>query len=124
MEKLKQHSGIVKAILVSLFAGYLVTVIGVVILALLLLQFQLSEQAVEIGIIITYIISAFFAGFFAGKQLKNRKFVWGMITGLSYYLILLLVSVIARRQLGTDGRDIMTTFFICVGSGMLGGMIS
>lgn len=124
MERVKQNTEIIKSFLISLVAGYLVTFIGVVILALLLLQFQVSEKTVDIGIIVIYILSSFVAGYVIGKRLQNRKFLWGLITGLGYYIILLIVSLIARKQLGTDGSEILTTLFMCAGSGMLGGMIS
>lgn len=124
MEKIKYEPGIIRAILMSLLTGYAVTILGLFLLAFLLLQFQLSEDMVEIGIVILYILSSLSAGYLVGKQLRNRKFIWGLFTGLSYYLILLVISIIAHRQLGAEPREIITTFLICVGSGMLGGMIS
>ena len=46
-------------VLLGLLAGYLVTLMGLFILALLLLQFQLSSEMVEIGILILYLLSVF-----------------------------------------------------------------
>jgi putative membrane protein (TIGR04086 family) len=113
-----------RTFLISLFAGYLVTAAGLFVLALLLLQFQLSEKTVDIGIIAVYVLSAFMAGFLAGKQLQSRKFFWGMITGVLYYLLLLVVSVVIKKQLNAEPGELLTTLLICVGSGMLGGMLS
>ena len=88
------------------------------------LQLHLSERAVEIGIIILYVVSVFTAGFIVGKLMKTRKFLWGMVEGLAYYLILFVLSMIMQKNLAMDGRELLTVFCICMGGGMLGGMLS
>lgn len=113
-----------KDILVSLFGGYAITVLGIVSVALLLLFFQISENMVDIGIIIIYIVSCLGAGFIVGKRTKVRKFLWGMVSGMLYFLILMLVSLLMRHSLGNIGSDLATAALICIGSGTLGGMIS
>ena len=114
----------VKDVLVALFAGYVCTFLGIVLLALLLLFFQVSENMVDIGIIIIYIISCLILGIIVGKRTKNKKFLWGIVGGAVYFILLILISLTANQSLGGNGKDIMTTLLICVGSGALGGMIS
>lgn len=111
-------------ITISLVVGYLVTILGILVLALLLLGFQLTEDTVNIGIIIIYVISTFAGGLAAGKQLKVRKFFWGMITGVIYYLVLILVSLGTGQSLTNQGQELITVFLMCFGGGTLGGMIS
>lgn len=112
------------SVLVGLLAGYLVTLVGLFILALLLLQFQLSSETIEIGILVLYLLSVFIAGFLVGKVKKTKKFLWGMAEGMAYYLVLLLLSVLVQKSLGADGRELFTAFCLCTGGGMLGGMLS
>lgn len=114
----------VKDIFVSLLGGYGITFLGIVILAFLLLMFQISEDMVDVGIIIIYILACLGAGIIIGKRTKMKKFIWGMLAGGMYFLVLLLMSVILQNSFGKEGRDIVTVLFICVGSGTLGGMIS
>ena len=111
-------------VLTGLLAGYLITLIGLFVIALLLLQLHLSERVVEIGIILLYVVSVFTAGFIVGKLMKTRKFLWGMVEGLAYYLILFVLSMIMQKNLAMDGRELLTVFCICMGGGMLGGMLS
>ena len=113
-----------KDIFVSLLGGYGITFLGIVILAFLLLMFQISEDMVDVGIIIIYILACLGTGIIIGKRTKMKKFLWGMLAGGMYFLVLLLMSVILQNSFGKEGRDIVTVLFICVGSGTLGGMIS
>ena len=122
--KEKNKLDYVKDVLVSLFGGYVITVLGIVIVALLLLLFQISENMVDIGIIIIYVLSCLGAGFIVGKRTKARKFLWGMVSGIIYFLILLLISFLMQHSMKNIGSDLATVLLICIGSGTLGGMIS
>lgn len=121
---MEQRTKNIKPLLISLLTGYLVTLIGVVFIAFILLQFQISEKTVDVGIILLYIVSSFASGFMIGKKIQNRKFLWGLVSGICYFTLLLIISLLSKKQLETDLREIITTVFICAGSGMLGGMIS
>ena len=114
----------VKDIFVSLVGGYGLTFLGIVILAFLLLMFQISEDMVDVGIILIYILACLGTGIIMGKRTKLKKFFWGMIGGGMYFLVLLIMSMLLHNSLGGEGRDLLTVLFICVGSGTLGGMIS
>ena len=71
MESRNDKSGYVKKLGISLLAGYLVTLVGIFLLALCLFLFQITEEIVDIGIIVIYVASSLGAGFLAGKQLKT-----------------------------------------------------
>lgn len=114
----------IKDVVVSLFGGYAVTFLGIVILALLLLMFQITENVVDVGILVTYILSGLSTGFIVGKRTGSRRLVWGMVSGICYFLILFLVSLILKQDMSDLGNDLTTTVLICVGSGILGGMLS
>ena len=114
----------VKDFFVSLLGGYSVTFLGIVILAFLLLMFQISEDMVDVGIILIYILACLGTGFIIGKRIKMKKFFWGMLAGGLYFLVLLFMSMMLHNSLEGAGRDIITVFLICAGSGTVGGMIS
>lgn len=122
--KEKKKADYVKDILVSLFGGYLITFLGIVILAVLLLILQISENMVDIGILVIYVTACLAAGIIVGKRTMNKKFLWGMVSGVMYFLILFIISMLANQSIENVGNDLVTTFCICVGSGTLGGMIS
>ena len=111
-------------IMKCLLCSYLVTGVLLLVLALLLYRLHLSENVVSIGITIIYIVSAFLAGFISGKKIGKQKFLWGLFMGCIYFLVLLLISLLVNHGVEEVAMKIGTTFFLCAGSGMLGGMLS
>ena len=95
-----------------------------VILALLLYKAGLSEEMVNAGILLIYVISTFSGGFVIGKLAGVRKFLWGLLLGVVYFVLLLLISLGIYHSLQSDLMNLGTTFLLCAGGGMLGGMIS
>ncbi|MBP3459283.1 MAG: TIGR04086 family membrane protein [Lachnospiraceae bacterium] len=93
-------------------------------LAFLLYKFRLDEKIVNIAVIVIYVLVTFLTGFLAGKKLKVRKFLWGFLLGAGYFVILAVVSMIAGQQETVVGSHLLTTFMLCAGGGMLGGMLS
>lgn len=111
-------------ILKCLLISYLLTTGLLLLLALMLYRFGLSEKIVSICIIAIYIIVTFLAGFLAGKREGSRKFLWGLMMGGLYFLILIVVSLIVNHGMGGVSGKLLTVLMLCCGSGMLGGMVS
>lgn len=124
MEKKMIDSTKVVFALKCMLAAYLLTAGLLLLLALMLYRFGLSEKIVSISIILIYIAVTFLAGFLAGKRAGEKKFLWGLAMGCIYFLILTAVSMIVNRGMEEIGNGLITVFLLCGGSGMLGGMIS
>lgn len=110
--------------LIFLLAAYLITFAGLLLLSLLLYKIPLSDSAVNIGVVIIYTLSTFLASFLCGKKVKQKKFMWGLLLGIAYFLVLLLISFITNQSVGTLGSNALTAFIICAGAGTLGGMLA
>lgn len=108
----------------SLLCAYIISGILLLLLAFLLYKFNLDEGKVAAGIIMIYVISTFAGGFIVGKLAGVRKFLWGLTCGILYFGLLLLVSIAIYRSLQGNGANVLTTFLLCAGGGMLGGMVS
>ncbi|MBQ7944834.1 MAG: TIGR04086 family membrane protein [Lachnospiraceae bacterium] len=111
------------SLLKGILLAYIVTGIMLLVMAFLLYKFNLSETVVDIGILICYVISALIAGMCYAINAKSRKFAWGMLAGFAYYAILLVISVGVEADFQLLSTSCVTTLFICIGSGMLGGML-
>ena len=107
----------------SLLAAYIVTGLLLLLLAVLLYKLQLAESQVNVGITAIYILSSFLSGFLEGKMMKTRKFLWGAVSGLLYFVILALVSLAAGQGFDGSSSHFVTTLLLCVASGTLGGMV-
>lgn len=110
-------------ILKCLLLSYLLTTGLLLLLALLLYRFQLSETIISICITAIYIIVTFLAGFLTGKKMGTRKFLWGLLMGSLYFAVLFVVSLFTDRETSSITGDGLTCLLLCSGSGMLGGML-
>ena len=108
----------------ALLFSFIMTGILLLILTLLLYKAGLSEENINAGIILTYVISTFSGGFVIGKLIGVKKFLWGLLLGVLYFVLLMLISLGIYHSLQSDVVNLVTTFLLCAGGGMLGGMIS
>ena len=111
-------------IIKCMLGAYILTAGLLLLLAFMLYRFGLSEKVVSICIIAVYIIVTFLAGLLAGKREGRKKFLWGLMMGVLYFGILVAVSLVVNRGLEDVAGNLITVFFLCAGSGMLGGVVS
>ena len=124
MRKKEQNEVWIMWMVKALLAAYVVTGILLIILALALYKFELNEGAVTAGVTAVYLISTFTGGLVVGKLAKVMRFLWGIVMGILYFALLLLVTVGIYRTFHGSSTEILVTFALCAGGGMAGGMIS
>lgn len=111
-------------LLKCLLFSYILTGGLLMLLALLVYRFGLSEKIVSIAIIAIYIGATFFTGFVTGKKLMSRRFLWGLVMGSAYFLVLVILSIAVNHSFKDVASNFFTVMVMCAGSGMLGGMLS
>lgn len=111
-------------VLKGLMLSYIVSGILILFLAFLLYKFSLPKQVIGIGVIVIYIVSTFLGGLLLGKNMKVKKYLWGLLLGSSYFLLLILISLLVNGGFQNVSGNFWLTFILCAGSGMLGGMLS
>lgn len=107
-----------------LVLAYLITGVLLILLAAVLYKFQLNQSVVNIGIILIYCIANFVTGFMAGKTQRKKRFLWGLLLGVVYFGILCLISLGVKGSIKEISGNFLTAMVLCMGSGMLGGMVS
>ena len=107
-----------------LILSYLFTGALLMLLAFLLYQFELSAEICSGGVIVIYIMANLLSGFLTGRRMGTGKFAWGLGMGIAYFVILAVVSLCVNHSTLAVANDFLTTFLLCAGSGMLGGMLS
>lgn len=112
------------SILKKLLFTYIITAVMLLILSFALYKMQLQEGTVKIGILVTYAVSCFLGGFVAGKTEVKKQFLWGLLMGVLYFAVLLVVSLLVKQDFQILFGKGLTTLLLCAGSGMLGGMLS
>ena len=108
----------------SLLASYIVTGILLLVLTFFMYKFELNEKIVSAAIVGIYVVSTLIGGMILGKLTKSKRYLWGMVLGIIYFVLLLLITLGVYRTLNGDSVSIVTSLILCAGGGMTGGMIS
>ncbi|BFK64769.1 TIGR04086 family membrane protein [Dorea formicigenerans] len=108
----------------SLLASYIVTGILLLVLTFFMYKFELNEKIVSAAIVGIYVVSTLIGGVIIGKLTKSKRYLWGMVLGILYFVLLLLITLGVYRTLNGDSVSIVTSLILCAGGGMTGGMIS
>ena len=117
---IQKSSRVIKDLIVS----YLVSGAGLLLLALLLLKYQLDERKVSAGILAVYILSGLSGGIYMGKTAERKRYLWGMILGSIYWGILMLLTIFSGAGTGSGVKGAFLTLLICAGSSTLGAMVT
>lgn len=112
------------AVMAALLIMYIISGILLLFLAFMLFKMELGEMFVKAAVIVIYVVTGLIGGFFVGKRLKDRKFLWGLLTGSIYFIILVIFSAILKQGFQIEMDKVLTTWILCGASGMAGGMIS
>ena len=107
----------------ALIISAVLTGAAIAILALLAWFFHFSDGKINVGVVIINIGACLVGGLVAGKGMKEKKYLWGLRLGALYFAILFAASCAFAAGMGTSITSYITTILICLGSGMLGGMV-
>ncbi|WP_250227586.1 TIGR04086 family membrane protein [Anaeropeptidivorans aminofermentans] len=113
-----QGSSIISGVLIA----YAITCIVFIGYAILLTYTDMGEEGISLVVTITSIISAMVAGFDAAKGANSKGWMWGMIAGLIYALILVAIMTWVQKGFTMNSR-LMTLIILSIASGGLGGVI-
>lgn len=113
-----------KALLISLLFSYLLSGILLLLISLALYKWNLKEEQIGLFVYLVYAISCFAGGIFAGKRIRTRRFFWGFLNGMLYFIILFLISIPINGTLPHNTQQILLSLSCCLAGGMIGGMIS
>ena len=65
----------------------------------------------------------FLGGFLTGKMVKEQKYIWGLMLGVCYVLVIGIVSFIMNGTIHISAGGTLTNVILCLAAGMLGGML-
>ena len=118
------ENGVVKPMLRSLLLSYILSGLLLAALAFALYKLRLGEKMVNLMVFAIYFVTCMAGGRLAGRRIRQRRFFWGMLSGLAYFLILFTVSWILNFGSPMDMQRSITVMGICALGGTLGGMMS
>ena len=107
-----------KMFLITTLTAILITTALLILSAFLLEKLGLTEKYVQLLIYAIYLISALAAGMIAGKWQREKKFMWGALAGVVWFVVVLVISLCMNRM-SIDASGLFPAL-VC----MLGGMLA
>ena len=101
----------------------MVSAAGMVLAALIFCAVGEGESRVSISGYVIVVLAVLICGIYAGHRMGYRRFLWGLALGMLYYATLCLISVVSGCMDAAGWQFCLPFVLLCLGSGMLGGMI-
>lgn len=107
----------------SIVLSYVITAVVLLLVCFIMYKFKLSMTGAGGAILFTYVISCLAGGFVFGGAVEEKRYLGGGLAGGMYFFVVYVVSAVWNHTASLPMPGMLTTFLICVFSGMLGGMI-
>lgn len=108
----------------ALFLAWVVMIFLLLLLAGAAFWVSLPESVISVSILFIYFAGNLAGGFVAGMGVFGKHYLAGMISGVTDFILLLLISLLVNHTLRDFGGNFFTTLAIFIGSGALGGMFA
>lgn len=103
---------------------YVLTALLLLLVTVLLYRVGLSEKATLLCVRMIYVVVNLIGGLFIGKVVGSRKFLWGAVTGISYFVIISGVSFLIHKGFYMETQTAIIACLLCLAGGLVGGMLS
>ncbi len=101
----------------------LLTVVLLLFCAFLLLKMGLNDKVLAVLLAGVDALAVFTGGLYLGKKAGKQKFLWGLIFGILYFLVyLILAFLISGPELAAG--SMLKSLAVMAAGGMIGGMVS
>ncbi len=87
MNRENNISSLILPIVKTALAVIFFTFAMIFLLAVIIFKFHINDSVINNCILIIYFLANFIGGLIIGKVKKEKKFLWGFLTGLTYFII-------------------------------------
>ena len=115
--------GIVRVMAFGWLLSVGISAMGIVLAALIFCGVGEGQNRALIAVYVIVVLAVLVGGIYAGHRIGYRRFLWGLALGALYYVTLCLVSVASGCMDAAGWQFCLPFLLLCLGSGMLGGMI-
>ena len=114
----------VKNIFMALIRSFIVSFILLLIFAMIMFVGDISNNVVGVMVVVTYFISTLIGGLYIGSKADKNKYMWGIILGVAYFALLIMVSILSNKGDLTLDLSVIIALIVSTIGGMVGGMVS
>jgi putative membrane protein (TIGR04086 family) len=120
--EVKSESSRVSALISGVLVGYAITCIVFLAYSMLITFTSLSDDKTSLVVAAATLVSVIVAGFDAARGASTRGWFWGIMAGLVYAIILLVLMALVIKSVAVDSRT-LTIVILSVAGGGLGGVV-
>ncbi|WP_250277938.1 TIGR04086 family membrane protein [[Clostridium] colinum] len=102
--------------------SYLITAIVFIVYGILLTYTETTEKNMQLVVMITTVVSVLIGGVIASKGVKSKGLIFGMLVGVIYALIMIMVSFCILPTIKITSKMIMI-IVLSISAGGIGGII-
>ncbi len=117
----KPNQAIVSLTKGSIFS-YIITGVVFIIYGLLLTYTDTTEKNMQLIVMITTVVSVLIGGIIASKGVNSKGLIFGMLVGIVYALIMVMVSFCILPTIKITSKMVMI-IILSLSSGGIGGII-
>lgn len=111
-----------KALIKGNFVAYTITIMVFLIYAILLTYTEMTEKNTQVIVMTTTVISMLFSGFISARGFKSKGLFYGMVAGLIYAVIMILVGLCILPVIAITSKFIII-LILSVSAGGVGGIL-
>ncbi|MBQ1930661.1 MAG: TIGR04086 family membrane protein [Lachnospiraceae bacterium] len=112
--------GFLKTLLIS----YVLTALLLGGLAFLMYRAKLGATEAAWGVMVIYLVACAVGGFLTGRRVGTQRLLWGLLSGVLYFVVLAIVSLLLGEGFQGEGRQIMTVLAACLAGSAVGAFLS
>lgn len=124
MERMSVTKSRAVYLLKSLVTSYVITLFLLLIVSFMMHLTGMGGTAVSVAVIAITVLSVFIGSFYLGKHVEQKRFLWGLIAAMVYFIVYILISLLVKGDNPVDFLEYGKKLLMIAASGMLGGMLS
>ena len=113
----------VKPFVKAIALGYILSAAALGVLAFLLYQWDIKETHMRIGVLGVYVLACLAGGIYIGRKTRRHQYIWGLFMGLLYFSIHMAGVIVMEGITPERIVPVTSLALLCMGSGMMGGML-
>ena len=120
--EVKTEKSRLNSLVSGVLVGYAITCIIFLAYSILITYTSLTDDKMPLVVAGATLVSVIVAGFDAARGAENKGWFWGIMAGLIYAVILMLIMMTVLNNFKVDSRTV-TVLVLCIAGGGLGGVV-
>lgn len=118
----KSKNSVILSLTKGTIFSYLLTLIVFITYGILLTYTQITEKNMQVVVMLTTVVSVLLGGIVASNGLNSKGLIFGMLVGVIYAIVMIMVSFCILPSIKITSKMIMI-LILSISAGGIGGII-